>query len=383
MRACLAEKCGEADALAGEIQRVALDAHHLRLRLQALGISDASLIPEDLCSGGLPRNYSTWSSEHRRMIEWLAETCDMVGGSGFSVPGDVRVGEHSVTFNRMVQWPLSAPGGLKLSVPQDLETEIRQLLSRARKRLLDEAQLETLALEWEIVGAEVSCGDEPQPAIFLVHRESAQAAVVGVWPRFVEAPEATANLPFDPNRYFGARASALVLHCALTFLDTCGFVHTLSVEDGALHWCMGGSERRTVPDLSFGFGPSDRGYISGPFGLKAIADPSPGLQQREFVRQLLVVVMELGVGVKSMVPPAEMEQASAAPGISTGDPVLVEFEGQWFSGVLTCVEGALAHVQCDADPPEVITVAPLCSVRPAAPRRRGSSFCHRRCHTAA
>jgi len=53
------------------------------------------------------------------------------------------------------------------------------------------------------------------------------------------------------------------------------------------------------------------------------------------------------------------------PAWSTGDRVEVEWEGEWFTGVLQWVHGNVANVKCDVDEPGVTTDASITNVRPA------------------
>merc|ERR1711939_304582 len=48
-----------------------------------------------------------------------------------------------------------------------------------------------------------------------------------------------------------------------------------------------------------------------------------------------------------------------------GDRVEVEFEGQWFVGEILSInaESGVTSIHCDADPPDVITEAPVDSLR--------------------
>lgn len=62
---------------------------------------------------------------------------------------------------------------------------------------------------------------------------------------------------------------------------------------------------------------------------------------------------------------SSLQAARLALSVSTGDRVEVEFEGEWFPGVLQWVDGEFANVKCDVDSPGVLTVAPLDCVRPA------------------
>uniref|UniRef100_A0A7S4T415 Uncharacterized protein n=1 Tax=Alexandrium monilatum TaxID=311494 RepID=A0A7S4T415_9DINO len=67
------------------------------------------------------------------------------------------------------------------------------------------------------------------------------------------------------------------------------------------------------------------------------------------------------------------ETSAGRPSICTGDRVEVEYQGEWFSGLLQGVDTNLANIQCDVDSPGVITVAPLTSVRPAKPAAAAES----------
>jgi len=105
----------------------------------------------------------------------------------------------------MATWQLCrGQEGLKLSVPVELQAEIGWMLSEGRSHgCILEAQVDRLARSWELVGAEVVSAAVgcPEPAIFLVHKESAQAIVVAKWPS-VEFSSGGSVPLFDPSRHF-------------------------------------------------------------------------------------------------------------------------------------------------------------------------------------
>lgn len=283
------DKRAEVELLRTNIQQAELDVQHLRLRLQAAGVQDSSLVPHKLQAGSgtaEPHNFELHS-----LLQWLVSSVDLSQQVLFECgnnEGEVMVGGRRVVLHRMAAWQLSqgSATGLRMSVPLDLQAEISGMLLAARRRggRVEDAQVQRLAQSWELVGAEVvsAAMGQPEPAIFLVHRESAQAIVIAQWPMVDPAPSsagASKDAPrFDATAHF-ARLAAI-----------------------------------------------------GPVGGSMTASAVPAVDR---------------------------------PHVSTGDRVEVEYEGQWFSGVIQWVDGDVANVKCDVDSPGVITVAPLTSVRPA------------------
>jgi len=185
-------KCEEQIKLLAELTRAKLDEQQLRLRLAASGIQDASLIPKHLKCGGHREDTSVL--EVQSLIEWLREQCLFTETSVFEVGAEVQVGVHDVFLGRMMSWLLT-DGEMKLSVPQQLEHEIRTLL---RPGQLAQSVLQDFALEWEMVGAEVAAEGSTQPAIFMIHRETKEAIIIGAWP----VVQPVARAAFDPDEYF-------------------------------------------------------------------------------------------------------------------------------------------------------------------------------------
>ena len=196
----------EAEKLRTEVEELRLRSQSLRLQLQALG-ADASVVPQKIRSGS-----GTVDSKHelRSLFEWLVEAANLEQQVIFECgngDGEVHVGGRRVLLHRMATWRLR--DGLKLSVPLELQAEISGLLLQARKRgRVDEELVESFCNTWELLGAEVvSSASSPEPAIFLVHKQTAQAVVVAKWP----AVEFRALPSFDPESHFRRRLNGIVV----------------------------------------------------------------------------------------------------------------------------------------------------------------------------
>lgn len=197
VKASYLERCKEAASLASEIERSKFDVQQLQFRLHAFGIQDSSLIPKNLQCGGRPLEDPA-TTTMKSMIKWLADSYDPARTFMFDVGSEVDMGGRQVFLGRMTSWHLS--GGQKLSVPEELKGEVGAFLASARRGIFDQGQLQQFAAVWEMVGADVAAEGSTRPAIFLVHREMAQAIVVAAWPTFQADPVAK----FNPDEYFKA-----------------------------------------------------------------------------------------------------------------------------------------------------------------------------------
>lgn len=345
LKAKLEEKAKEAEKLRAEIQRHTLEAFQVRLQLQAAGVASAATnsgIGSDLLCPALLRSGAGAGSgivpgvlpggaasvglqqfELRSLMRWLVDNVDLNRQVVFECgngDGDVLVGGRRVRMHRMASWPMAVPGTagsgpdmLKLSVPFEMQGEIASLLAGVRGRgNFSEVELQRFSEAWEVVGAEVvsAAAACPEPAIFLVHRETAQTIIVAQWPAVhfhwaAAAAHPMAGSFFDPARHF----------CA--------------------------PSHRSAADAA-GACTADTGVADA--GATMAAGPTASITANDVTR----------------------------PAVCIGDRVEVEFEGEWFSGVLQAVDGDLASVKCDVDEPAVITVAPLASVRPAPPAAGGN-----------
>eukprot|EP00928_Gymnodinium_smaydae_P033052 TRINITY_DN23787_c0_g1_i1.p1 TRINITY_DN23787_c0_g1~~TRINITY_DN23787_c0_g1_i1.p1 ORF type:complete len:457 (+),score=91.62 TRINITY_DN23787_c0_g1_i1:45-1373(+) len=420
----LRAKRAEADALSAELARAKFEEQRLRLRLTSFGRENASLIPSELRAGAGSAGRSSLdlaAGECKSLLEWLAASVDTSRGTAFNAPGGVQISEREVHLGHMVQWHLrGVAGGLKLSVPRDRESEILALLGKARGEKLSQTELWQVGEEWEMLGADVACEHENQPAIFLVHRASAQALVVAAWPSLpaplpapvAQAPEAVPG--FDVSSFLGLDASPSTITSTIkkiAFIDTDGDVNTLTPLDqsgtlsSGLSWGIAGHSSRRVETVGVYFDTADRCTLSGPFGRVTLMDPGPGDLQRDLIAHLIVMAQEQDVPVHTdQILVDDVSQCSHAAtssdakplqssfnsscdsstssssrlalpvanpflfGVSTGDSVEVAYAGRWFSGVLQGVEGEVAQVKCDVDAPSVITLAHLSNVRLAVPK---------------
>jgi len=221
LSALLAKKQSERTSLHEQLLRARAECQQLRLRLHAVGLADPSLVPAKVSAGsGLPE--PPQFAELRSLLRLLAQRTDLTRHVVFDCGGEVFVGGRRVVLRRMATWQLAGhpPGDaasvgskLKLSVPVDMQAEICQILLAARDRegVAEEALVQRLAEAWELVGTEVvsAAMGRPEPAIFLVHRYTAQAITLTEWPA-VDFSEA--NVPgnncFDANRHFARLVDA-------------------------------------------------------------------------------------------------------------------------------------------------------------------------------
>lgn len=187
----------EADKLRAEIEELRLRSQELRVQLRALG-ADPSVVPQKIKAGGGSLDLR---HELRSLFEWLVKTVNLEHQVVFECgngEGEVQVGGRRVLLHRMASWQLS--DGLKLSVPYELQAEISGLLQARERgdRGIDE-EVEKLYSTWDLLGAEVvSPTCSPEPAIFLVQRQTAQAVVVAKWPAVEFQPVPS----FNPESHF-------------------------------------------------------------------------------------------------------------------------------------------------------------------------------------
>lgn len=428
LQAKLDLKNQEKEIIRLQIQKAKLDAQMSRLKLQARGVVDESLIPADMLSGGKVQATDLKTQEHKRLLEWLAENCDMSYKVAFDVPDpEVHVGAHCAILGHMLQWRLSVQGGVKLSIPLENEMMITEIFRKSKLGLLGNDELEQFAEDWLLVTTDLAQADNVvTPALFLIHKESQKAIVVSAWPSISVAEQPSPpTASFDPTAFFSRAAPILrpplveqptpLVEAAegdsstqqleeaeaLLFIGTAGEVNRLTCPAaGGMLWTRDcgplGILSRPLKDLGVRFSQVNEQFtLSGPFGFTVVAKPLPGQMQRWFVCGLVALALEHGVSVRRCITPVrrnsaaleEMEvpasccEEAPAPSCDEAEPasqrrdrsmswtsgerVEVQYNGSWFQGVLQATQGEVAHVQCDVDESGVITVAPLESVRHA------------------
>jgi len=241
-----------------------------------------------------------------------------MGSASFQLACDIRIGNRDLRVGHIDQWCLRSAGtGLKLSVPKQLVDEFVVLLATAREEAREEAAASAPAVnasmlseKWELVASQVSSPEskKSEPIVILVHRETSACILLATWPTapslsaISTPPAPPQTLPFEP--------------------------------------VVGGDELH-------------RGDVAG-------ASCVPRLSSGSRCRTLSC-------------PPRIGDSASLASNcvslgrhlrrVSVGDRVEVEYEGQWFAGQVCVIEDGIAHVKCDADPPDVLTRAAVQNLR--------------------
>ncbi|CAE7278075.1 unnamed protein product [Symbiodinium natans] len=107
--------------------------------------------------------------------------------------------------------------------------------------------------------------------------------------------------------------------------------------------------------------------IAGELTTAAHPNPEPSvlLAHRASTEGILVASWPTREALQAAVYAAPVYAAPVvyAPAPQPGERVEVEYEGQRYVGILYGVDHGMATVRCDADPPGVMTVAPLSHVR--------------------
>jgi len=323
LRARLAAKQEEAERLRGRLQHSKLQVQQLRMCLTALGV-DSSVVPHLMESGGSCGSAAAPEHAQRRelraLVQWIAECVDLTQQVVFecgSREGKVAVGGRRVLLQRMVAWRMALSEGgpvvaatttsgdparaLKLSVPMVLQAEIVSIILRARhKGGIGEEALQQFAEAWEMVGAEVVSAAAGRP----------EPAI------------------FLVHRVTG-QAMVVARWPAVEF-----------------------SCRQSTPNRS----SSSRLAFDPDAHFSRLACAAAPPSQTAAAEAAVAAVAAAAAG-------SAEGQAARSAVVAAGDRVEVEYEGRWFEGVLCWATHDAAHVQCDADAPGVITVAPLSNVR--------------------
>jgi len=245
------------------------------------------------------------------------------------------------------------------------------------------------------------------PALFLIHTRSEKALVVSDWPSIPAGAGAGAGhneLPpvpqaFNPAAFFSRDAPPTAPlpgssnDVEVFFLSNDGLVNRLCYVGEGGRWTQGGQPgeydwpagqpgllwtqgniTKRVEDLGVSISVTEQFTLRGPFGDVVMCEPQPGPTQRFLVSGLVALALDHGVPVQR----SNRQTTAACSGeeadecqlprprcMSSGDQVEVKYGDSWFRGILQAVEGEIAHVKCDVDASDVITLAPLDSVRPA------------------
>eukprot|EP00927_Polykrikos_kofoidii_P046319 TRINITY_DN40551_c0_g1_i1.p1 TRINITY_DN40551_c0_g1~~TRINITY_DN40551_c0_g1_i1.p1 ORF type:complete len:420 (+),score=61.94 TRINITY_DN40551_c0_g1_i1:106-1365(+) len=410
MEALLGEykaKCGEERAVREQLETAQFDVQLLRIQLQAFGVLDGgSCIPTRLRAGNDRCATEKAFAEHKGLLEWLAEVVDIASQSAeFFASGAVQIGGERLALGRMVQYRLSVSSTpLRLNVHVDFARELVQVLSRTRRGALRQVELAEFAESWRLIAAELTSDGKIHPAIFLIHRKSLRGIIIAAWPSLQDivatrGPSATAESSIlDPMQFFRIASSSTLAAAkskrspemrVVTFLDSNDHIVKLTpATGGGIDWSVHGSAVRRSDEIGIDFNGREHCTVTGPFGPALVTAPIPGRLHRLLAWQIIVMAGEQNVHVRR-----DIESTPRAPvgnlklqagvafaddgevgldysaertrmlGVSSGDRVEVEFEGEWFAGVLQGIDGDMARILCDVDELCVITLAHISFVR--------------------
>lgn len=306
LREKLASKRAEAEELRSRTQRSKLRVRQLRLCLTALGV-DPSFVPRFIESGGSCSSGIAEPAQRREMrslLQFLVECVDLTQQVVFECggrEGTVTVGGRRVLLQRMAAWRLSVNEGSLAAAAAD-----------------DPARALKLSVPLDLQ-AEIA-------SMLLAARRKGSIGEMDVQ-RIAEAWE---------------MVGAEVVSAAVGHPEPAIFlVHRVTTQAMVVaQW----------PAVEFA-----HGHLTAPAcGARCAFDP-----RAHFSR-----LASSAPSTARLTTQAATGTAAGRGPVVTGDRVEVEYEGRWFEGVLRWATSESAHVQCDADAPGVITVAPLSSVRP-------------------
>jgi len=298
---CMKAKSKEAEDIRAEMQCIHNEAQLLKIQLVSRGVKDSSIVPANLRSGpGQSQDPAMLFLEHRMMLEWLAEVCDMKSRRTFFVNGEFQIAGQKAVIGNAVQWPL--PGGLNLTLPLELEGVIAGMLSKVQRSCLGLEDLESFAADWDIHQSELKAeGEEVVSGHFFVNRATSSTIVVSAWPRLPPLVAAAPSQPgFDAAKFF-AGASRVMPHAVrVEFCGRDGRANSIDFgvgAEGAVQWHQEGSDSLVIRELGINFRVCDwpeyeRFSLTGPFGCVDITDPPSGPAQRQLLRDIVSLSLE-------------------------------------------------------------------------------------------
>mmetsp|Transcript_6478 Transcript_6478/g.14877 ORF Transcript_6478/g.14877 Transcript_6478/m.14877 type:complete len:299 (-) Transcript_6478:122-1018(-) len=175
------EVCNEVVELMADLRASSLEVQQLNMRLKACR-STAVKAPFALPA---TQSEEPRAQELRQLFSWLAETVDLSSPSILDVGFEVPIGGRTVHLHRVVQWPLNAASGLKLTAPVQHQEALGNLLASTRSTgKVDSDALQHFLCGWDLIAGELTTAAHqvPEPSVLLSHRMSTQGILIATWP---------------------------------------------------------------------------------------------------------------------------------------------------------------------------------------------------------
>eukprot|EP00746_Dinoflagellata_sp_MGD_P163912 gnl/MRDRNA2_/MRDRNA2_92223_c0_seq1.p1 gnl/MRDRNA2_/MRDRNA2_92223_c0~~gnl/MRDRNA2_/MRDRNA2_92223_c0_seq1.p1 ORF type:complete len:391 (-),score=74.67 gnl/MRDRNA2_/MRDRNA2_92223_c0_seq1:469-1641(-) len=179
-------KCNELVECEHDLKAARVEIQELQLLLKSqTGQQRSSVIPDKIATGSSgPGVVSTPQAEEiRRMFAWLAEQVELDDAIEFDASEhNLVVASQKVQLGRIVQWRLTE-GDLRLTVPQELASEISHVLAAAKENpnTLRDASARTIMDSW-LLSINEAPSDSTSAVTLLTHCQSHLSCIVANFP---------------------------------------------------------------------------------------------------------------------------------------------------------------------------------------------------------
>jgi len=180
------DKCNELVECQNDLKEARMKIQELQLLLKSqTGQERSSIVPDKIAAGNSgPGSVSNPQAEEvRRMFAWLAEQVDLDETIEFDASQhNLAVAGQQVRMGRIVQWRLKE-GDLRLTVPQDLASEVSHVLAAAKVNpsTLCDASARVIMESW-LLSINQPPSEATSAVTLLTHRQSLETCIVANFP---------------------------------------------------------------------------------------------------------------------------------------------------------------------------------------------------------
>jgi len=180
------DKCNESVECQNDLKAARMEIQELQLLLKSqTGEQRSSIVPETIAAGNSGPGVvcNPQAEELRRMFSWLAEQVEVDDQIVFDASEHrLAVAGQQVQMGRIVQWRFKE-GDLRLTVPEDLASEIRNLLADAKVNpsILCDASAKTIMDSW-LLSFNEPPSQTTSAVTLLTHHQSHANCIVANFP---------------------------------------------------------------------------------------------------------------------------------------------------------------------------------------------------------
>lgn len=180
------DKCNELVECQNDLKAAELKIQELQLLLKSQpGEQRSSIVPDTIAAGNSGPGVvcNPQAEELRRMFSWLAEQVELDDTIEFDASEHTLVvAGQQVQMGRIVQWRFKE-GDLRLTVPADLASEIRNLLAGAKVNpsILCDANAKTIMDSW-LLSMNEPPSQTTSAVTLLTHHQSHENCIIANFP---------------------------------------------------------------------------------------------------------------------------------------------------------------------------------------------------------